>query len=226
MHSSLQDILLIFDCDGVLIDSEIISLAIDAEMLTELGLTSTVKDVANTFLGVSAKAANALIEQELGYPIPQGVNARYHSRLEAAFKQNLVAIPGVMEFLGGWFGQKCVASSSSSKRLQNTLTQTGLFAHFDPNIYSAEMVANGKPAPDLFLYAANNMGFLPGNCLVIEDSVNGVLAACAAGMKCLGFAGGSHCGEGYPQRLQEAGAEEVIFRMDELGEWIKRNIKT
>jgi len=211
-----RNILLIFDCDGVLIDSEIISLAIDAEMLTKLGLPHTVQDVAKRFLGVSVETANKMIEQDLGHPIPEAFNTEYHSRLAAAFEKDLKIIPGVMEFLDQWPGSICVASSSSQARLKTTLTQVGLFTRFAPHIYSAEMVSRGKPEPDLFLYAANNMGFAPDKCIVIEDSINGVKAARAARMRCLGFVGGSHCNAEHAKFLRDAGAEQVFAKMDQL----------
>jgi HAD superfamily hydrolase (TIGR01509 family) len=213
--------LIIFDCDGVLLDSEIISLAVNAEMLTKLGLPHTIEQVRERFLGVTADAFNALIESDLGGPIPEWFEYASQNRLEEEFKQSLRATHGILDILGDFPYPICVASNSRLTRLQSTLTQTKLYSHFYPYIYSSQMVAKGKPAPDLFLYAANNMGFDVHDCIVIEDSVNGVKAAIAADMLCFGFVGGSHCVSGHENELSSAGAKTIFSNMYDLPELIE-----
>lgn len=122
----------------------------------------------------------------------------------------LEAVPGIQDVLERWQGPKAVASSSSLRRLQEKLSQTGLARYFHPHVYSGEQVQNGKPAPDLFLFAADRLDLSPDRCLVIEDSANGVRAAAAAGMTVWGFTGGGHADAGLASRLSDAGAAQVV----------------
>lgn len=208
--------LILFDCDGVLIDSEVICGVVFAEMLTKIGLPHTAEEATQRFLGLSGATATAIIEKDLGAPVPSWFKEETTARLAAAYAQELKEIPGISGLLKKLTTPVCVASSSSVKRLQVSLTHVGLYDHFAPNIFSAEMVAHGKPKPDIFLYAARRMGFAPENCIVIEDSINGVLAARAAQMTCIGFTGGSHCGTDHASRLRDAGAAEIATDMTEL----------
>ena len=215
--------LLIFDCDGVLIDSESIACRLDAEELCAVGYACTPQDIARDFIGLSGAAMFAAVEARIGRPLPEGFAEQTHERLMAAFTRELQPMPGIVEAIAGlasagWVD--CVASSSSPPRLRHTLGLTGLLPHFDGRIFSATMVANGKPAPDLFHHAAASMAYVPAECVVVEDSVAGVAAARAAGMDVLGYTGGSHCDAGHGQRLQEKGARLLFSDMARLPDLI------
>ncbi len=182
--------LVIFDCDGVLVDSEPISVRLDVELLAELGLTMTVEEVIERFVGRSPEVIVQAVEAELGHPPPDGWFERGEQELRERFEAELEPVPGIVEALGRITLPACVASSSPPERLRFKLELTGLYDRFAGRIFSASEVANGKPAPDLFLYAAERMGVQPAGCVVVEDSRYGVQAARAAGMDVLGYAGG------------------------------------
>lgn len=208
--------LLIFDCDGVLIDSEAIVCRVEVEALAALGYHIALPTFLDRFIGKAAKDSRALIEAELGRPLPQGSDKEMARRVAHAFAQELTSIPGVETALAALPAAKCVASSSLPERLAYTLDLTGLSKWFDGAVFSASMVAHGKPAPDLFLYAARQMGAAPGRCLVIEDSPPGIVAAKAAGMTAFGFTGGSRCRPGHAERLAAVGADLVFAEMRAL----------
>lgn len=208
--------LVIFDCDGVLIDSEVIACRVEAELLTELGLPMTAEDVNRRFVGRSGAAVSEILEAELGRPLPADFSQTMWSRTRAAFESELRAIPGIAETLDRLALPCCVASSSDPERLEVALGLTGLYARFAPHVFSTTMVARGKPAPDLFLYAAAQRGARPAHCIVVEDSAPGVQAGAAAGMRVLGFVGGSHCRPGHADRLARAGASAVFDDIREL----------
>lgn len=185
--------LVIFDCDGVLVDSERLTVVVEARMLTELGWPVTVEDVARRFLGGSSEVMLAEIEQHLGAELTAEFDRRSTDEIVAAFHDELRPVDGVRELveaLGHAGVPTCIASSGSHRKMDLTLGITGLRPLFEGRIYSGSEVERGKPAPDLFLHAARSMGADPGRCAVVEDSVNGVRAAVAAGMTCYGFAGG------------------------------------
>jgi HAD superfamily hydrolase (TIGR01509 family) len=208
--------LVIFDCDGVLIDSEVIGARVEAAELGRIGIELTADEVMARFLGGTAKAMYDTLESEYGRPMPPGFEAAVQARIDAAFEQGLQVIPGIREALDRLAITRCVASSSTLARLHHSLGLTELLGRFAPHIFSAEQVARGKPAPDLFLYAAAQMGCAPEGCLVIEDSVNGVRGGVAAGMRVWGFVGGGHCPPGHAARLRDAGAESVFEHMPDL----------
>jgi HAD superfamily hydrolase (TIGR01509 family) len=210
--------LVIFDCDGVLIDSEIIACQVDAACLTEVGFSTSVAEVMKRYVGISAAAMLADLEIRHGRKLPDGLPEMLRRRLVAAFESDLRPIPEIGTALDSLACRICVASSSTPERLAHSLALVGLFARFSPHIFSATEVARGKPAPDLFLHAAARMGATPAQCLVIEDSVAGVTAARAAGMKVFGFTGGGHCGPRHAERLDAAGAEIVFADMTQLGD--------
>ena len=213
--------LIIFDCDGVLVDSEIISFEAEAGMLAEIGIPLTVRDLLARFLGTSSASMFATIERENGVELPPDFAERAALRTLQAFDRRLRPIPGIAELLADLPNRKCVASSSEPKRIRHSLTLAGILHHFDPHIFSANQVKRGKPAPDLFLLAAESMDAAPARCLVIEDSVAGVTAARAAGMAVLGFTGGSHCLDGHAEKLRAAGAAAVCASMTDLGRRIE-----
>lgn len=208
--------LLILDCDGVLIDSEIISMEIDARFLTELGMPHTREEAARRFVGRPHAEFLRTVEIDLGRRLTQeeleGHEAEYRRRMLTELR----AIDGVREAVAGLGVKYCVASSTHLPILRRNLTTAGLVDLFEPHIFSASQVARGKPAPDVFLHAASQRGFDPGDCLVIEDSVPGVTAARRAGMKAVGFLGGGHIQPGHDEVLVEAGAVAVFSRMAEL----------
>ncbi|HVD72973.1 MAG TPA: HAD-IA family hydrolase [Xanthobacteraceae bacterium] len=208
--------LLIFDCDGVLVDSEHLACASLAEVMTTLGHSMTADEAMLAFAGRSLKDVLARAERLLSRPIPKDLGEQAAVQLMARFRRELQAVAGVEEAIAALPYRRCVASSSDPGRLTLSLDVTGLSALFGNNVFSAVEVANGKPAPDLFLLAARRLGEDPSSCIVIEDSVLGVEAAGAAGMAAIGFAGASHANQGLAERLAAAGAEPVIHSMANL----------
>jgi HAD superfamily hydrolase (TIGR01509 family) len=215
--------LVIFDCDGVLVDSEITSCRCLAASLCEQGYGIDEAGVRERFLGVSDRAMLDEVERELGRPLPQDFLARLERDTLKAFELELQPIEGVNLALERLSLPCCVASSSDSKRIRRSLELTDLWDRVVPHVFSAAMVANGKPAPDLFLYAAAQMGASPGRSLVIEDSEVGVRAAKAAGMLVFGFTGGSHARHAaFGPQLEAAGADLVFDHMTRLPSLIAR----
>jgi HAD superfamily hydrolase (TIGR01509 family) len=208
--------LLIFDCDGVLVDSELIANAVLAELITALGHPTTVEDSIRTYTGRSLKDVLATAEKLLGRAIPQDTGDDYGRRLFDRFRRELTAVEGVQAAIAALPYRRCVASSSAPERLTLALEVTGLAPLFGPSVYSAVHVPRGKPAPDLFLFAACAMGEPPADCIVIEDSPLGVEAAIAAGMRVIGFTGGSHARPDLPRRLAGAGAHKLVAAMSDL----------
>ncbi|MCB2100019.1 MAG: HAD family hydrolase [Rhodobacterales bacterium] len=208
--------LILFDCDGVLVDSEPIAARVLAELLTELGHPHTRDDCYDRYTGISLAAVKARVEADAGRPLPEDFIDRLTERDAAAFTAELRAMPGVADVLAGLAVPFCVASSGTLAKIRRSLRLTGLDGPFGDRLYSAQMVTRGKPAPDLFLLAAEGMGAAPERCLVIEDSAAGVTAARAAGMAVLGFAGGGHCGPGHGEMLRNAGAPLVFDAMADL----------
>ena len=187
--------LVIFDCDGVLIDSERLAIKVDVEVLGELGWPLSEAEVIERFVGRSDRDARAAIEEHLGRKLPVGWADAVEHRYREAFATELTPVEGVLDALDRITHPTCVASSATHDHLRFTLGLTGLYDRFAGHIFSADDVAVGKPAPDLFLYAAAQMGAGPAACVVIEDSRYGVQAARAAGMRVLAFAGGLTPGE-------------------------------
>jgi HAD superfamily hydrolase (TIGR01509 family) len=180
----------IFDCDGVLIDSERLAIKIDVVALRELGWPVSEAEVIKRFVGRSDRDTRAAIEAHLGRRLPDDWDQRYTSLYQEVFKAELTPVEGVLEALDRITLPSCVASSGTHEYLRYTLGLTGLYDRFAGRIFSAQDVARGKPAPDLFLHAAQRMATSPADCVVIEDSRVGVEAARAAGMRTLAFAGG------------------------------------
>jgi HAD superfamily hydrolase (TIGR01509 family) len=213
--------LVIFDCDGVLIDSEPLSVRVDAASLAEHGFPVSEAEILERYIGISLAGMLADIEARHGKPLPEDFAGLLRRRTEAAFEAELQAMPGIADVLDAVPGRMCVASSSAPERLRHSLALVGLRARFDPDIFSATQVARGKPAPDLFLLAAQRMDVPPARCLVIEDSVAGIAAARAAGMTAVGFCGGGHCGPGHRDRLLAAGAHAGFHRMAEVAKFLR-----
>jgi HAD superfamily hydrolase (TIGR01509 family) len=213
--------LVIFDCDGVLVDSEIIAYRVFAECLNEAGVMLSVDEAMAFGVGKSATILVAAAEKEFGRSLPVNFMENMRARVMAAFTQELKAVEGIIELLAALKLKRCVASNSHIDWVRHALTTTGLSPHLDSHIYTAAMVERGKPAPDLFLFAAAQHGVRPEKCLVIEDSFSGVSAALAAGMPVIGFVGGSHCRPGHADAMREAGCVQVFGRMEDVANFLR-----
>jgi HAD superfamily hydrolase (TIGR01509 family) len=208
--------LVIFDCDGVLVDSEVISCRAHAATLTHHGYPITAGQVLDRFLGVSDREARLTIEAELGRSLPSDFEARVKQATLQRYADDLQPVPHVAEAVAAINLPKCVASSGTPEKIRHGLICAGLYDILAPHIFSASQVKRGKPAPDLFLFAAERMNASPARCVVIEDSIPGVTGARAAGMTVLGFHGGSHCRPGYADTLRAAGVAATFDDMREL----------
>ena len=191
-----------------------LALEVELDILREQGLTFDRSDYINRFIGLSYDAFHRVMDEEavtrIGRPISEAIREELATRLRQTMIARLTEIPGAGAAVASVTLPKAVASSSTREGLERKLRQVGLWDHFAPHIYSADHVTHAKPAPDLFLLAADALGIAPADCLVIEDSVNGVLAAKAAGMRCWGFLGGGHAHDGLASRLTGAGAERIV----------------
>lgn len=203
--------LVIFDCDGVLVDSEPIANRVLAGMLAAQGLALDQRQMDALFLGRTMDHCLALAAERLGRPLPPDFEAEHDRLLYAALAADLAPVPGVVGVLDGLALPFCVATNGSPDKLRFSLRQVGLLPRFEGRMFSAAEVARGKPAPDLFLHAAHRMGIPPADCVVVEDSPAGVAAGVAAGMTVFGFAAATPAG-----RLREAGAHRVFAGMDRL----------
>jgi HAD superfamily hydrolase (TIGR01509 family) len=206
--------LLILDNDGVLVDSEPMANLVLAELLTECGYPTTFEDSVREYLGGSLDLVREIVEPRLGRPLPADFEDRYHERLFARMRTELTVVAGVPAALDAVDLPMCVASSGTHDRIETALATVGLLGRFAGRIFSAEDVARGKPHPDLFLYAAERMAAEPERCLVVEDSPHGVVAAKAARMTVIGYAG-------VTPAYRLAGADVVITRMADLPETVR-----
>lgn len=215
--------LVIFDCDGVLIDSEIIAARAQSRALAEHGIAITPQEAARRFAGIPDADMWQTLQDENARALPADFARQYADRLQDTFRQELRALPGVRETLAALRQRGmayCVASSSTPPKLEAALKLVGLWEEFAPNVFSTAQVAHGKPAPDVFLYAARQMRTAILECVVVEDSVPGVRAACAARMRAVGYIGASHNGPDQRKRLLDEGAFEVIDDLRRLSEII------
>ena len=203
--------LVIFDCDGVLVDSEMITNRVFAGMLNELGITVTLEDMFEQFVGRSMPQCLELLAKMLGHPVPQHFVEEYQTRSATALRAELKAVPDIAAVLAAMPMPYCVASSGTHEKMQTTLGITGLLAQFRGKMYSVTEVAHSKPFPDVFLHAARQQGVIPADCAVIEDTPTGVRAGVAAGMTVFGY-----CALTPKQRLIEAGAHHTFERMLDL----------
>jgi HAD superfamily hydrolase (TIGR01509 family) len=216
--------LIIFDCDGVLVDSEIIAHTLMAQMMTGLGHPMTTAEAVEKFAGRSLVDTLSLLEASLGRSIPDDLGQRYGRLLLERLGRDLKPIAGVKAAIAALPYRRCVASSSSLERIRLSLQATGLAALFGANTFSATQVAHGKPAPDLYLFASRRMGEEAEHCVVVEDSALGVAAGRAAGMKVIGFTGAAHATPDAAQRLAAAGAGSVISSMIDLPAAVERSM--
>lgn len=213
---------LIFDCDGVLIDSEIVVCRIAAEELTKLGYDISTDQVIERFAGRPDHEMRAEIEQDWGQSIPDAYRENVNARTIEAYGTELKIMPGVQEALDHITIPVAVASSSFPQKLQLGLETVGLYERLMPNVISGTLVARGKPEPDIFIFAAGWLKTSPKRCLVVEDSVPGTRAAKRAGMHVFGFTGGTHCKPGFEQKLREAGADLTFADMKLLPELLQK----
>jgi HAD superfamily hydrolase (TIGR01509 family) len=182
--------LVIFDCDGVLVDTEPLSVRVDVEVLADLGWPLTEAEIVDRFLGRSDAYQLAEIERHIGRALDPGWAQEVDQLYRAAYERSLTPVDGVLDALDRIEIASCVASSGTHEKMRHTLGLTGLYDRFEGRIFSRTQVARGKPAPDLFLFAAAQLGVDPVACAVVEDSKYGVQAARAAGMRTFGYAGG------------------------------------
>ncbi|MEM7737863.1 MAG: HAD family phosphatase [Deinococcota bacterium] len=215
--------LIIFDCDGVLIDSELLANGSEVDFLKTLGVDISLDTYMQQFVGKGNADVLASLQRDYGQAIPNDFWQQVEAYTFEVFRERLTAIPGMPEVVDRVQGKKCVASNSSLERLDVSLNVTKLYQRFIPNIFSAEQVAKPKPAPDLFLLAAQIMDVASEACLVIEDSPHGVAAAGEAGMTAVGFMAGSHIKPGHDARLRAAGVVEVCASTASLTAWLSRH---
>src|SRR5499426_2142569 len=208
--------LVIFDCDGVLVDTERLAVRIDVHVLSQLGWELSESEVIERFVGLSDATVRAEIEAHTGRRLADDWGQEFEHLYRAAFVAELRAVDGVVETLDRITLQTCVASSGSHDKMRFTLGLTGLYPRFEGRIFSSSEVANGKPAPDLFLHAARQLGVEPARCVVVEDSRAGVAAARNAGMRAFGYAGGLT-----PAHRLEGPGTTVFREMRELPELIR-----
>jgi HAD superfamily hydrolase (TIGR01509 family) len=192
----------------------VLALEVELAILAEQGLSFEREDYVTRFMGLSYEAFHDVIDAEaqkrLGHSISENIRSELAQRLRQTMIARLTEVPGAVAAVAGTPLLKAVASSSTKEGLERKLRQVGLWSHFEPHVYSADHVAKAKPAPDLFLHAAEKLGVRPDECLVLEDSVNGVVAGRAAGMRVWGFLGGGHVHDRLGERLTAAGAERLV----------------
>lgn len=216
----------IFDCDGVLVDSE--ALLVDSEMafFKQHGLEYTTEYYMENFMGIPLpdwkEKTSALFAEISGKPLSEGFFEPLEATISRRIEEELQPVAGAYDTLRSLQNSKCVASSSSAQSLESKLKITGLFELFDPLVFSTELVRHGKPAPDLFLHAANQLDALPIDCVVIEDSANGVLAGKRAGMQVIGFTGGGHCPPEHANALLSSGADFIATDFSEIVELLEK----
>lgn len=206
----------------MLADSEVLSNSVIAEIVTELGVPTTVEDAYRTFMGKRLSEVIETIEAVIGRKLPPDFTDAYQLRTFNAFRARLKPVGGAREFLQTWREvPRCIASSSSPERLALSLEVLNMTALFEGRVFSASNVARGKPHPDIFLHAVEQLGVEPTDCIVIEDSVGGVTAGRAAGATVVGLTAASHIQPGHDARLRQAGADHVVASFAELDRVIR-----
>jgi len=215
--------LVIFDFDGVLVDSEVLSNQVLSFVLTELGYPVTPDESHARFIGMKMRRVRETVEQDWGRQLPDRFEHMLHQQAHERMVPEIQAVRGAPALLDGFTHPRCIASNSNHTWIRMALDATAMRHHFeDRALFSAADVAEGKPAPDLFLHAADRMGTTPESCIVVEDSRHGVVAARAAGMQVLGFDGGRHCAPGHADTLRAAGADTIFSDMRELADVLER----
>ena len=210
--------LIIFDCDGTLMDSEQLAAEVEVEALAEYGITMSAKEFSRRFAGSSALMVKREIEIEMGRSLPDEFGNKVKSKMKERLWREVKTMTGAHEVLDMLNQPRCICSNADMEKLKIELTKGELWDRFRPYVFSAYEIPGQarKPKPDLFLHAAKEFEVEPGTCVVVEDSISGVLAGKAAGMRVIGFTGGSHTYQGHADTLTDAGAETVVRRLVEL----------
>ncbi len=215
---------IVFDFDGVIADSEVLSNTVLAEVVTELGVPTTLEDAYRNYMGKRFLDVIAAIETAVGRTLPPSFAEQYQARTLQRFRQALAPIAGAREFIAKFARlPRCIASSSSPDRLAVCLDVLDMAALFEGRVFSASNVARGKPHPDIFLHAAAQIGVDPSDCIIIEDSASGVIAGRSAGATVIGLLAAGHIRDGHAAKLKEAGAHHVAADYVEV-ERIVRNL--
>ncbi len=218
----------IWDCDGVLIDSEALACQASCDLYKEIGCNVTLKEYLSLFLGMNRKQVLGILKEKFGLNedlIEADFWKRKDARRRKVFESDLQPIDGIEHVLKTIDLPMAVASGSNYKRLIHSLDVTSLTSLFSGHIYSSEMVENGKPAPDVFLHAAKKLGVDPRDCLVVEDGIHGINAAIAAGMDVVAYLGGSHMTEGLKQSVFDVGLDNIIYDIRDLLQILKVELK-
>ncbi len=219
--------LIIFDCDGVLIDSEAIYLDEEFKFLSARNVHVDKAWYVREFMALAnekwREKFSDLVEEHSGAALSEAEYDAMKDNVRTRIRNEVQPVAGVGTMLEALTAPRCVASSTAMHFLPGKLERTGLAPHFGDGVFSGDMVANGKPAPDLFLHAVDHMGGEIGSAIVVEDSVNGVKAGKSAGMFTIGFIGGSHCFDGHGETLADAGADLVLASHDALSSWLRGN---
>ena len=198
---------IIFDFDGVIADSEVLANAVLAELVTDLGVPTTIEDSYRDYMGKRFHEMVAAIEKAVGRTIPESFGELWHVRTLARFRRDLAPIAGVREFIAKFVDlPRCIASSSTPQRLAVSLEILEMTELFEGRVFSALNVARGKPHPDIFLHAAADVGVSPRECIIIEDSASGVIAGREAGSTVIGLLAAGHIRDGHRAKLKDAGA--------------------
>jgi len=211
---------IIFDCDGVLVNSELIAQRIERQLLGSIGMIYPREEYVRRFSGMYTPAYQDALRDDartrFGFEFDDDLFARMNEAIHSAYTHELDAIDGARALAFDWPKAKAVASSSSLRSVFSKLQATGLAEAFGEHVYSAETVKVGKPDPAVFLYAAEQLGVRSSRCLVVEDSVNGIVAAKRAGMTAIGFVGGGHCLDDHADHLYASGADRVFAALEDL----------
>ena len=218
----------IFDCDGVLVDSEIIVITEKINALKEIDLYYTIDDFRNDYIGLDEDEFYKKIATDLNRQFKKSLPAFVREKIDESiikkFHQEVNAIEGISQLLTNLTHKRCVASSNNAEILKIKLEKSNLYDHFCPYIFSREMVTRGKPCPDLFLFAAQRLEVESKDCIVVEDSINGIRAAKSAGMLPIGFIGGTHLVPAYGNELQKVGAAHVFTTAGDLGRFLSQYV--
>lgn len=210
--------LVLFDCDGTIMDSELIAAECEVEALSEYGVKMSAKEFSARFAGTSSFVVKDAMEVELGRKLPDDHITKVKALMREKLWREVKPMPGIHELLDQLDQPRCVCSNADMEKLKIELTRGELWDRFRPYVYSAYEIESKKrkPEPDLFLHAAAEFDVAPKNCVVVEDSIAGVKAGVAAGMRVIGFTGGSHTHPGHADELTDAGAETVIRRLTDI----------
>ena len=210
--------LVIFDCDGTVMDSELMMAEVEVEALAEFGMEMTATEFNTRFAGTSSEKVKEVVEEELGRALPDDHISKVKQKMNDRLWREVKAVPGIMEVLDGFDQPRCICSNAGMDKLKIELSRGELWDRFRPYVFSARDLVNvaPKPRPDIFLHAAKEFNVEPSACIVIEDSITGVTGAKAAGMRVIGFTGASHTYPGHSDDLTNAGAETVIKRLNDI----------